>query len=135
MSLNLKNCMVRILKGLALFFWAIFHIHIFQISLCREMDFGNQNFSWRTSLEGSVLPTTRVIHREDEGRVSPGWELPFHFMLLGEEHVHSLLNWSVVDLQCCINYCCTAKWFSYTLIYTHSVIHICIMCMYIYTFF
>ena len=22
--------------------------------------------------------------------------------------------WSLVDLQCCINFCCTAKWFSYT---------------------
>ena len=90
-SLNLNNCRIlRILEGLALFFWAIFHIHVFQISLCREMCFGNQNFSWRTSLEGLVLPTTRVIHREDEGRVSPGWEFLFHeLMLLREEHVHS----------------------------------------------
>ena len=22
-------------------------------------------------------------------------------------------NWSVVDLQCCVNFCCTAKWFNY----------------------
>ena len=26
-------------------------------------------------------------------------------------------NWSVVDLWCCVNFCCTAKWFSYTHIY------------------
>ena len=22
--------------------------------------------------------------------------------------------WSIVDLQCCVNFCCIAKWFSYT---------------------
>ena len=25
-----------------------------------------------------------------------------------------LKNWSIVNLQCCANLCCTAKWFSYT---------------------
>ena len=25
-------------------------------------------------------------------------------------------NWSPVDLQCCVNYCCMAKWFSYSYI-------------------
>ena len=24
-----------------------------------------------------------------------------------------LFNWSIVDLQCCVNFYCTAKWFSY----------------------
>ena len=27
------------------------------------------------------------------------------------------LNWSIVDSQCCVNYCCTTKWFCYTYIY------------------
>ena len=26
-------------------------------------------------------------------------------------------HWSILDLQCCANHCCTAKWFSYTHIY------------------
>ena len=31
-------------------------------------------------------------------------------------------NWSPVDLQCCVNYCCIAKWFSYS--------YICILFLY-----
>ena len=27
------------------------------------------------------------------------------------------LNWCIVDLQCCVNLCCTAQWFNYTHIY------------------
>ena len=29
--------------------------------------------------------------------------------------------WSVVDLQCCVNFCYTAKWFGYTHIYTFFI--------------
>ena len=32
---------------------------------------------------------------------------------------HFFLNWSIVDLQC-LNFCCTAKWFSYTYVYIRS---------------
>ena len=36
----------------------------------------------------------------------------YHFML------SIIFYWGIVDLQCCVNFCCAAKWFSYT--YIHS---------------
>ena len=38
----------------------------------------------------------------------------YHFML------SIIFYWGIVDLQCCVNCYCTAKWFSYT--YTHIYI-------------
>ena len=39
------------------------------------------------------------------------------------KYILMLFYWSVIDLHCCVNYCCTEKWFSYAY-----------MCVYIYTY-
>ena len=36
----------------------------------------------------------------------------------GETKVLSIFNWSIVDLLCCVNFCCIAKWLIYTYTYT-----------------
>ena len=36
----------------------------------------------------------------------------------------SIFNWSIVDLQCCVNFCYTEKWFIYTYTHTHTYIYI-----------
>ena len=46
------------------------------------------------------------------------------------------LSSSIVDLQCCVSFSCTGKWFSYT--YTFVCVFICksvCVCVYIYIFF
>ena len=39
------------------------------------------------------------------------FSLPYDFLSLKKFY------WSVVDLQDCVNFCCTANWFSYTYIF------------------
>ena len=43
--------------------------------------------------------------------------LLFH-LIKNPKFLKNLFYWSVADLQCCVNFCCTAKWLRY--IYIHS---------------
>ena len=54
---------------------------------------------------------TRSMNQSQEPAHS--WEQP----CLGPKFCFVLFNWNIVDLQCCVNFFCTAKWLSYTYIY------------------
>ena len=68
----------------------------------------------------------------------PGpWLWDCYFLFLSFYQLPTMLiffffNWSIVDLQCFINFCCTAKWFRYIYIYEsvyilyHSKLYICV---------
>ena len=55
----------------------------------------------------------------------PKFLLPLCKVILSIPHSHPqailicfFFNWSIVGLQCCVNFCYTAKWLSYTYIYS-----------------
>ena len=56
------------------------------------------------------------------GRWSPCLTLTPSWRSLRSEtsFLKNLFYWSIVDLQCFVNFCCTAKWFSYIYIYSFS---------------
>ena len=44
----------------------------------------------------------------------------FHYLKKHTGSPFFFFNWCVIDLQCCANYCCTAKWFIYIHTHTHT---------------
>ena len=46
-----------------------------------------------------------------------------HFFLFVFFFQFWFFNWHIVDIQCCITFCCTAKWFNHTYIYAFFFIY------------
>ena len=64
-------------------------------------------------------PLVKAYQQQKEEWVRSGLVFVFIFNSYFKIVVAKVLfYWSRVDLQCCVNYCCTAKWLSYT--HTHS---------------
>ena len=92
------------------------------------------NWEFWTALEGTPQGKSNVAVKSQSGRTAvPGIRLcsvPWGFIVLScclslqaplpKRQKRTLLvsfYSSIADLQCHVNYCCTAKWFSYTYIY------------------
>ena len=65
------------------------------------MAYSRPNKLFQVSLKFSNLPIYSY----------PCWNTSLFFSLF------FFLNWSIVDLQCCVSFRCKAKWFRYTYIY------------------
>ena len=63
----------------------------------------------------SISPQAQLLdhHTKDRG---DKWLDQIH----NQDAVIIFFNCSVVDLQCCVHFCCAAKWFSYIYTHTHS---------------
>ena len=65
-----------------------------------------------------ICLVTHVVWDLAVGSSSGGSYLLWHAK--GAAHI---FNWSIVDLQCRVNFCCTAKWFSFIYMYIHIYTH------------
>ena len=74
-----------------------------------------------SSLGGSGRVLDRVPVGEEKPRVV---FFPEFLSLLTELSPLHFLNWHMIELQCCIIFCCIAKWLNYICIYIHTHIYI-----------
>ena len=65
----------------------------------------------------SFHPDSQFLSKEQCTRVA--WNSR-DFFLKASPKVFFFFNWSTVDLQCCVDFCCTEKWFSYIPSFSYS---------------
>ena len=70
------------------------------------------------------LPSIRVFSNESALHMRWPKYWSFNFSISpSNEHpglISFRMDWSIVDLKCCVSFCYTAKWISYTYTYIHS---------------
>ena len=80
--------------------------------------------------ESSLGQGANPYHRSKLNHFSDNaWSLTYCATQNLWELLNFILYWSIVDLQCCVNFRCTAKWFSYTYTYTHSIFFSFFFCL------
>ena len=91
-----------------------------QVTLGKAASFGQGN-SW-----GESQPWAASRQHSWQLQGMTPWSKRRKFILLKYSWLTiNLFYWSIVDWQCCINFCCTATWFSYTYVYIlfHILFH------------
>ena len=91
---------------------------ILDYGLCRD---------WCSKSIAPGIKAQRMVHRILESR---GWGVIMESSIFRQRfffffRLFICFYWAIVNLQCCVSFKCTAKWFSYTYIYI--VIHIYIL--------
>ena len=74
---------------------------------------------------GEKIATHLHTNQRNSSANFPGYNSKYFILFYFSTAKHFIyfliiFYWSIVDLQCCISFCYTAKWISYTYTYIHS---------------